>query len=446
MKTICFYFQIHQPLRLKRYRFFDIGTDHYYYDDFSNDEEISKLVSQSYLPANQVMLDIIKKSNYKFKFAFSFSGIALEQLEVHAPEFIDGVKELIKTGCVEILSETYAHSLASFTDIPEFERQVKEHDDKIEAIFGLRPKVFRNTDLIYTDEIGSIIASMGYKGVLTEGAKHILGWKSPNYVYNCPSAPKLGILFNNFKLSDDIFLRFNDHSWNEFPLTADKFMDWIKVAPETEQVFNVFMGYDVLGVINPESSGIFEFFKAMPYLAEQREISFSTPSEIFDTIKPVDKMPVGHPISWADEERDVTAWTANTLQQEAIKTLYSISDKVRLCNDSRILQEWNYLQSSDHFYYMSTKHFSNGTVHRYSPYETPFEAFTNYMNVLADFTERVNEQFPENVENEELNALLTTIQNQNLEIQELKNEVKELQSKNSNANSTTELYKPKKKK
>ncbi|WP_455496814.1 glycoside hydrolase family 57 protein [Coprobacter sp.] len=425
MKTICFYFQIHQPFRLKRYRFFDIGNDHYYYDDFNNEEIMHRIAHRSYIPANYTLLEMIKNSNGKFKIAFSISGVALEQFEIYVPEFIDSMKELAKTGCVEFLSETYAHSLASLKDPEEFANQVKAHDDKIEMLFGQRPKVFRNTELIYSDEIAGIVASMGFKGCITEGAKHILGWKSPNYLYNSAAAPKLKLLLKNSKLSDDITFRFSNYEWNEYPLTADKFMNWIVALPETEQIINLFMNYDTLGELQPRETGIFEFMKALPRFAEEKGISFSTPTEIISKLKPVDSLSVTHPISWADEERDTSAWLGNLLQNEAFEKLYSMAERVRLCNDRRLKQDWNYLQASDHFYYMCTKHFSDGAVHsHYSPYDSPYEAFTNYMNVLSDFIVRVKAQYPDSIENEELNSLITTIRNQASEIELLQKELK----------------------
>lgn len=439
MKTICFYFQIHQPFRLKRYRFFDIGRDHYYYDDYNNEEIISNIARKAYIPANQLMLEMIKSSDYKFKVAYSISGMALEQLEIYCPEFIDGMKELLKTGCVELLSETYAHSLSSLSDPVEFTRQVKQHSDKIHTVFGVKPKIFRNTELIYSDEIGSLVASLGYKGMITEGAKHILGWKSPNYVYSCSTAPKLKLLLKNFKLSDDISFRFGNYTWNEYPLTADKLMGWIEAMPESEQVVNLFMGYDVLGNLQPKETGIFEFFKALPAYAESKGITFSTPGEAIKNISAVDQIHVPYPISWADEERDTSAWLGNVLQNEAFKSLYSVSERVRLCGDRRLMQDWNYLQTSDHFYYMSTKRFSDGAVHSFfSPYETPFEAFTNYMNILSDFIMRVNEQYPTSIENEELNALLTTIHNQAEEIEVLKAQLKRVKATKKPTTATTE--------
>ena len=429
MKAICFYFQIHQPFRLKTYRFFDIGNDHYYYDDFANDDIITRIAQRSYLPANEVLLDLIKQYGNKFKVAFSISGTALEQLEQYVPEFIDSMKELAATGCVEFLSETYAHSLASIEDPDEFIAQVKEHDKKIYDLFGQRPKVFRNTELIYDDDIAAMVQSMGFKGAITDGAKHILGWKSPNYVYTAASAPKLKLLLKNSKMSDDISFRFNNYDWAEYPLTADKYISWIAQLPQEEQLVNLFMNYETLGELQPRESGIFEFIKALPRFAAQNDIQFMTPSEVISRLKPVGELSVMHPISWADEARDTSAWLGNTLQQEAVKKLYSISERVRLCNDRRIKQDWYYLQSSDHFFYMSTKHSDDGSVHsHYSPYDSPYTAFTNYMNVLSDFRTRVKEQFPAGVESEELNSLILTIRNQENEIEQLHREVQMLRN------------------
>jgi len=429
MKTICFYFQIHQPFRLKRYRFFDIGSDHYYYDDFNNEAIISRIAERSYRPALQTLSEMIESSGKKFKAAFSISGTALEQMEIYTPEVIESLKALAKTGCIEFLSETYAHSLASLYDDAEFERQVKLHSEKIQNLFGQTPVVFRNTELIYSDEIGEKIYKMGFKGVMIEGARHILGWKSPNFVYNCASEPKLKILMRNFRFSDDISFRFSNHSWSGFPLTADKYMDWIAQTPENEPIVNLFMNFDTFGEFQTRESGIFNFLKALPKCAEDRKISFHTPSEIFQTTKAVDNIHVMHNISWADEERDTSAWLGNRLQKDAASKLYSISERVRLSQDRRLMQDWNYLQSSDHFYYMSTKHSSDGAVHsHFSPYDTPFDAFTNYMNVLGDFMKRVDAQFPETIENEELNALLTTINNQDSKINELEKELKKLKT------------------
>ena len=384
MKTICFYFQIHQPFRLKRYRFFDIGNDHYYYDDFQNEEIIHRIAEQCYLPANRTILEMIKTSGGKFKVAFSISGVALEQMEIYTPEVIDSFKELAATGNVEFLSETYAHSLSSLGDPEEFKHQVKKQEDKIKTLFGVKPKVFRNTELIYSDDISAMVSEMGYKGMLTEGAKHILGWKSPNYMYSSCVAPKLSLLLKNDRFSEDLSNRFSDYSWNEYPLTADKYMSWIAATPDSEQIINLFMNYEVLGSLHPASTGIFEFFKALPRFAADKGISFSTPSEVFTLIKPVDSISVPYPISWVDEERDCSSWLGNVLQQEAFRKINEIGERVRLSQTRRIRQDWYYLQSSDHFYYMSTKHMGQGG---FSPYDNPYDAFNNYMNVLSDSCE-----------------------------------------------------------
>lgn len=427
MKAICFYFQIHQPFRLKRYRFFDIGNDHYYFDDFANVDIITRIAERSYIPACQTLLRMIEDSKGEFKCAFSITGTALEQIEVYVPELLDLLKKLAATGNVEFLSETYAHSLASLTDYEEFEAQVRAHDEKIKALFGQEPKVLRNTELIYYDDLAPVIQSMGFKGVITEGAKHILGWKSPNYLYAAASAPDLKILFKNDKFSDDISERFSNTSWDEYPLTADKYISWIADTPAQEQIVNLFMNLEVFGDFQPRETGIFQFLEALPRFAAEKGIKFWTPSEAVEKLKPVDIMSVVHPISWADEARDTTAWLGNQLQNEAFRKLYSVAERVRLCSDRPLKRDWNYLQSADHFFYMSTKNMKDGSVHsQFSPYDTPFDAFTNYMNVLADFIVRVEEQYPMSIDNEELNSLLTTIRNQEREIEVLNKEAESM--------------------
>ncbi|THG55287.1 glycoside hydrolase family 57 protein [Muribaculum caecicola] len=424
MKAVCFYFQIHQPFRLKRYRFFDIGNDHYYYDDYSNEEIITRVAHKSYIPAAETLLRMIQESKGAFRCALSISGTALEQCEQYVPEFIDLLKKLAETGKVEFLAETYAHSLSSLTDPEEFREQVKLHDAKIYELFGQRPKIFRNTELVYCDDIAPMIYDMGYKGCITEGAKHILGWKSPDYVYAAAACPKLKLLLKNDKLSDDISFRFSNPSWEAYPLTADKYIDWIAQTPAENQIVNLFMSLETFGELQPRESGIFQFLEALPRFAAERGIDFWTPSEVVSKCKAVDTLEVLHPISWADEARDISAWLGNKLQNEAFQKLYSVSERVRLCSDRRLKQDWQYLQGSDHFFYMSTKHMADGAAHAmFSPYETPFEAFTNYMNVLADFIVRVEEQYPLSIENEELNSLLTTIRNQATEIEALNKEV-----------------------
>ncbi|MDE5608147.1 MAG: glycoside hydrolase family 57 protein [Muribaculaceae bacterium] len=420
MKAICFNFQIHQPFRLKRYRFFDIGNDHYYYDDFANDDIITRVAHRSYIPAAQTLLRMIQQTKGAFRCSISITGVALEQCEQYVPEFIDLLKQLAATGKVEFLGETYAHSLASLTDPDEFANQCKVHDEKIQELFGQSPRILRNTELIYCDDLAPQILAMGYKGVLTEGAKHILGWKSPDYIYTAATAPKLKLLLKNSKLSDDISFRFNNYDWSEYPLTADKYISWIADTPREEQIINLSMSLAAFGEMQPLESGILQFLEALPRFAAEKGIEFITPSEAIAKIKPVGELSVMHPISGADEARDTSAWLGNKMQNEAFNKLYSVAERVRLCDDRRLKQDWYYLQASDHFYYMSTKHLADGAVHsHFSPYETPFQAFTNYMNVLADFIVRVEEQYPLTIENEELNSLLTTIRNQATEIEAL---------------------------
>ena len=415
MKAIDLNFEIHQPFRLKRYRFFDIGNDHYYYDDFLNDDIVTRLVHESYIPAAESLLRMIEESKGAFRCSFNISGIAIEQFEIYAPEFIDLLKKLAATGCVEFTATPYASSLSSFFDPSDFRSQVKVQCDKLHTLLGVKPTVLRNTQLIYSDDLAPQILDMGFKGCITEGAKHILGWKSPNYVYSAASAPKLKLLLNNAKLADDIASRFSDTSWDAFPLTADKYIDWIASTPAEEQIVTICLNLEAFGAMQPASSGIFQFLEALPRFAADRGIEFWTPSMAVSKLKPVAELSVVHPISAADEARDTSAWLGNQLQREAAEKLYEAGERVRLAEDRRLKQDWWYLQAADHFYYMSTKHFgADGSA--FSPYETPYQAFTNYMNVLSDFLVRVDEQFPSSVDNEELNALLTTIRNQEREI------------------------------
>jgi len=400
MRTICLYFQVHQPFRFRRYRFFDIGNDHYYYDDFSNESILRKVADKCYLPANALMLDLIKKHGDKFKLAYSISGVAMEQFKLYAPEVLESFKKLAATGQVEFLAETYAHSLASLKGKDEFERQVKAHASLMKEHFGQEPKVFRNTELIYSDEIGSMVAQMGYRAMLTEGAKHVLGWKSPNYLYCNAINPRLKLLLKNFKLSADIAFRFSDKGWPEYPLTAEKYVGWLNQITPKEDVVNLFMDYETFGEHQWKETGIFDFLKALPgAVFKQTKFTFSTPSEVAQKLQVIAAANVPNPISWADEERDLTAWLGNEMQQEAFNKLYSLSDRVYASNDPDIQQDYTYLQVSDHFYYMSTKFFSDGEVHSYfNPYDTPYDAFINYMNVLSDFEIRVNASVTERVD------------------------------------------------
>jgi len=392
MKTICLYFQVHQPFRLRRYRFFDIGNEHYYYDDYSNESILRKVADKCYLPANEILLDLIDRFPGRFKLAFSVSGIAIDQFELYAPEVLESFRRLADTGAVEFLAETNSHSLVALKDKDEFSGQVREHGKKIKKFFKQEPSVFRNTELIYSDEIGEMVAELGYEAMLTEGAKHILGWKSPNYLYCNAANPKLKILLKNFKLSDDIAFRFSDQSWNEYPLTADKYVSWLNQIDKKEETVNLFMDYETFGEHQWEETGIFEFLRALPdTVFRNSEFSFATPSEVARNLQPVSAVHVPNPISWADEERDLTAWLGNEMQQEAFNKLYDLAEKIKKIKDPDLIKDWNYLQVSDHLYYMSTKFFSDGAVHSYfNPYQSPYDAFINYMNILSDFAIRVN--------------------------------------------------------
>lgn len=402
MKTISLYFQVHQPFRFRQYRFFEIGNEHYYYDDYLNETILLKVAEKCYLPSNKILLDLIGKYKDRFKVAFSISGIALDQLELYAPEVLDSFKKLAQTGQVEFLSETYSHSLVALKSKSEFERQVEQHKQRIRDLFNQEPTVFRNTELIYSDDIGAMVNELGYNGMLTEGAKHVLGWKSPNYVYNNAIHPKLKVLLKNFILSDDIAFRFSNQSWESFPLTAEKYVSWLKDIDAKEEVINLFMDYETFGEHHWEETGIFEFLKAFPgEVLKNEDLSFSLPSEIFASYQPVGPVHVPHPISWADEERDLTAWLGNPLQEQAFNKLYSLLPKMKEINDPVLNRDFNYLQVSDHFYYMATKFKSDGDVHSYfNPYNSPYEAFINYMNILSDFEIRVNAARPDNTPDE----------------------------------------------
>ncbi len=427
MKTICLYFEIHQIIHLKRYRFFDIGTDHYYYDDYENERSITDIAERSYIPALNAIEQMIKEHGKYFKVAFSLSGVGMEQLEMHAPQVLEKLQQLNETGCVEFLAEPYSHGLSSLANEEIFALDVQKQANKIEEYFGKKPTILRNSSLIYTDDIGAQAAAMGFKGMLTEGAKHVLGWKSPHYVYNCPMAPSLKLLLRDVELSDDISLRFNNSEWDGYPLFADTYINRIANFPEEEQVINIFMELSALGIAQPLSSNILEFLKALPACAKAKGITFSTPSEICAKLKSVGNLEVPDTLSWVDEERDVSCWLGNCMQREAFEKLYSVADRLRIANDPRLNQDWDYLQASNNFRFMTTKP-SNVGLDR-GIYSSPFDAFTNYMNILGDFMNRVNSLYPEEIDNDELNALLTTIKNQGDEIEMKDKEITRLQAK-----------------
>uniref|UniRef100_A0AB33JFT7 Glycoside hydrolase family 57 protein n=2 Tax=unclassified Prevotella TaxID=2638335 RepID=A0AB33JFT7_9BACT len=427
MKTICLYFEIHQIIHLKRYRFFDIGTDHYYYDDFETERTINDTTERCYMPALDTLLSMIKENEGKFKVTFSLSGVGMEQLEMHAPQVLAKLQELNETGCVEFLAEPYSHGLSSLINEECFATEVKRQCEKINEYFGKYPTVLRNSSLIYSDDIGAQVANMGFKGMVTEGAKHVLGWKSPHYVYNCTLNRNLKLLLRDYQLSDDIALRFSDTGWDGYPLFADAYVDKIAALPDEEKNINIFMELSALGIAQPLSSNILEFFKALPACAKERDITFSTPSEIFKQVKSVGALEVPDTLSWVDEERDVSPWLGNPMQREAFNKLYSVADRVRISNDPRINQDWDYLQASNNFRFMTTKP-SNVGLDR-GIYTSPFDAFTNYMNILGDFISRVNRLYPEEIDNDELNSLLTAINNQGEEIEMKEKEIIRLQAK-----------------
>ena len=427
MKTICLYFEIHQIVHLKRYRFFDIGTDHYYYDDYENERSIRDIAERSYIPALNTIGEMIKENGQYFRVAFSLSGVGMEQLELYAPEVLDKLVELNKTGCVEFLAEPYPHGLSSLKDKATFAANVKEQCDKMVEYFGKRPTVLRNSSLIYSDDIGQQAAEMGFKGMLTEGAKHVLGWKSPHYVYNCALAPNLKLLLRDINLSDDISLRFNNSDWEGYPLFADQYISRIAQFPEQERVVNIFMELSALGIAQPLSSNILDFLHALPRFAKQQNIVFSTPSEICDQFESVGDLNVPDTLSWVDEERDVSSWLGNAMQREAFNKLYSVTDRVRIANDPQINQDFNYLQASNNFRFMSTKPSHVGLDR--GIYSSPFDAFTNYMNILGDFINRVNSLYPSDIDNDELNSLLTTIKNEGEEIEMKDQEIARLQAR-----------------
>ncbi|RIH65749.1 alpha-amylase [Mariniphaga sediminis] len=428
MKSICLFFQVHQPFRHRRYRFFDIGNDHYYYDDYANETILRKVAEKSYLPTNKLLLKLIKKMKGQFKVAFSITGVALEQFELYAPEVIKSFQDLAQTGCVEFLSETYSHSLPSLKNKAIFEQQVKLHDQLIFELFGQQPQVFRNTEMIYSDEIGARVYQMGYKGILTEGARHILGWKSPNFLYVNALNPRMKVLMRNFKLSDDISFRFSNSNWSEYPLTAEKFTGWLNKLDPKEEVVNLFLSYESLGERQPRESGIFEFMEHWVHnVVNSDTLKFATPSHVLEELQPISAVSVLHPISWADEERDLTAWLGNEMQKEAFEKLYKLSSRMERCSDSELNKDWNYLQASDHFYYMSTKFFSDGEVHSYfNPFDSPYEAFINFMNVLSDFKIRLNAMVPHEEEDQELAALHKIIDEKDKKIKKMEAELQRL--------------------
>ncbi len=430
MRAVCFYFQVHQPFRFRRYRFFDIGNDHYYYDDFANETMIRKVANQSYLPMNNLLLKLIKNHKEELKLSFSISGIALEQFELYAPDVLESFQALAQTGQVEFLAEPYSHSLISLNGKDALSERIHKHSELMLKYFGQKPAVFVNSELIYSDEIGAAVASLGFKAMLAEGAKHVLGWKSPNFLYCNAINPRLKVLMRNFRLSDDIAFRFSNHSWSEYPLNAQKFVKWMNANPNDE-IFNLFMNYEALGVLQPASTGIFRFMEELAgEVIHHPGLKFATPSEVADEYQPIAAVSVPNATSWADEERDLTAWLGNEMQQEAFHKLYEIQERMSRVQDQSLIRDWDALQASDHFYYMCTKFFSNAEIHTYSnPYESPYDAFINYMNVLSDFKIRVNSAAPENQVDQDIATLTRLLEEKEEKLRKYALEVKSLQER-----------------
>ncbi len=387
MTSVCFYFQVHQPFRLKPYHFEDIGEDHFYEYTSQNAEIMERVAAKCYLRTNAMILDLIKKHAGKFRVAYSISGVCLEQFELYKPEVIESFKKLVATGCVEILAETYYHSLSFFYSKHEFERQVEKHSQKVFSLFGVRPSVFRNTELMYSNEVAHHVAGMGYKGVICEGVDRLLEGRSPNFIYETPSKDAVALLLKNYSLSDDIAFRFSNRDWADYPLTAPKFGKWIHSTAGNAETINLFMDYETFGEHQWPETGIFDFLEYMPgEILKHHDFDFKTPSEVIEAYPKRDTYDVPYPISWADAERDLSAWLENRMQQSALHAVYSMEKDVLATGDAELIHTWGKLQTSDHFYYMSTKFWSDGDVHKYfSPFDNPYDAAIFYMNVLSDF-------------------------------------------------------------
>ena len=392
MASVCFYFQVHQPFRLRRYSVFD--TDRNYFDEFKNTEICRKVAERCYLPANQVLLDAIRTHEGRFRIAYSMSGVAIEQLQLHAPEVIDSFHELNSTGCVEFLAETYYHSLAFLYSREEFRAQVEKHRRLMKKLFNQEPRVFRNTELIYNNDLAHFISHMGYDGILAEGADQILGARTPNFVYRPPHAPRMKLLLKNYRLSDDIAFRFSNRAWEQWPLTAEKFARWVNQINGNGFLCNLFMDYETFGEHQWAETGIFDFLKHLPgeIMRASHDNHFLTPSQVIDTYEPAGEIDVPHMISWADTERDLSAWLGNAMQSNALHELFKLEGALKEKGDETLLADWRRITTSDHFYYMCTKYWSDGDVHKYfSPYESPYDSYINFMNVLDNIQTRLRE-------------------------------------------------------
>ncbi len=391
MPAVCCYFQVHQPVRLRNYSFFDIGDGHDYEDTEQNKALLMKVAQKCYLPAGESMLKTIQECGGDFRIAFSISGVLLDQMDLFCPEAVDMFKRLADTGCVEFLAETYHHSLAFLYSELEFTEQVRAHTKRIKSTFGQEPVTFRNTELIYNNEVAAAAEKMGFKAILAEGADSILGSRSPGFVYAPAGCSDIRLLLKNYRLSDDIAFRFSSSEWEEYPLDADKFTGWIHDAGRDTDVVNIFMDYETIGEHQWAESGIFDFFETFPgEVLKKSGFRFLTPCQVADECKPSGTLDVTDFVSWADTERDLSAWIGNELQESSLELLYGLEDEVSAAKDPHIMETWRRLQTSDHFYYMCTKWFEDGDVHKYfNPYLSPYDAYINYMNVLTDFAEEL---------------------------------------------------------
>ena len=419
MKNICFCFQMHAPYRMKRYRFFEIGQDHYYYDDMLTEEHVIWLVHTSYMPLCRTLQEMIRLSKGRFHCALSVSGVMLEMLQQYAPEMIDVLKDLADSGCVEFVATPYSQSLATVYSDTEAAEQLQSQQAIVKQLFNQQSTTICNTELIYSDEIAISLYQQGYKTVMTEGAKHVLSWKSPNYVYSSASAPKMKMLLRNSNLSDELAFHFADPDWHNYPMDAERYIEQLAALPEDEQVVNIWVGAETFGIRQHAMTGIFDFLKALPYFALEQDMSFTTPSEAAKKLAAKDVVVAPYPITWAGEAKDLSIYNGNDLQQEALQKLFAVAERVHLCKDKQLKHDWLLLQDVNYMHYMN--HIDQGATH----YESAYDAFINYMNILSDFLQRVDEQYPTTIENEELNELLKTIQNQEKEIERLEKQLNE---------------------
>ena len=419
MKNICFCFQMHAPYILKRYRFFEIGQDHYYYDDMQTEDQVTSLIQTSYMPLCKTLAEMIRLSKGRFHCGLSVSGIMLEMFEQYAPEMIDVLKELAATGCVEFVVTPYAYSLANVYSDTEAVEQLQSQQTLVKQLLGVESTTVGLTELLYSDEIAVQLYQIGFKTVMTEGAKHILSWKSPNYEYSSSAAPKLKVLLRNTTLSDELAFHFSDPAWHNFPIDAEKFATTLANLPGEEHVTNIWVGAETFGIRQSAASGIFDFLKALPYYAMEQEMGFMTPSEVAKKFAASDAVVVPYPLTWAGEGKDLSTYNGNDLQQEAVQKLYAVAERVHLCKDKQLKHDWLILQDVNYLHFMN--HIDQGATQ----FESAYDAFINYMNILSDFLQRVEEQYPTTIENEELNELLKTIQNQEKEIAKLEKQLKE---------------------